>query len=65
MQKSHGGKDGRFEGSPPDPYTPPSWRGVLLMLLVTAILLALGLFAFLSVMSGPDAPVFPLPAISS
>jgi hypothetical protein len=64
MQKSDGGKDGKFDGSPPDAYTPPSWRGVLLMLLVTGILLVLGLFAFVSIMSGPDGPVFPLPAIS-
>jgi hypothetical protein len=64
MQGSDGGKDGKFDGSPPDAYTPPSWRGVLLILLVTGILLTLGLIAFLSVFARPDGPVFPLPSIS-
>lgn len=63
MQKFDGGNDGKIDGSPPDPYTAPSWRGVLLMLLLIGIALALVLVAFLSVYAQPDGPDFRLPPI--
>jgi hypothetical protein len=63
VQKFDGSKEGKFDGSPPDPYKAPSWRGVLLMLLMTAVLLALVLYAFLSVFAQPDGPSFRVPPI--
>jgi len=53
--------DGKFDGSPPDPYKPASWRGTLTMLLVIAIFLALAAYAFLSIISAPGAPNIQLP----
>ena len=63
MQKFEGGNDGKFDGSPPDPYTAPSWRGVLLMLVLIGILGALVLYAFLSVFAQPEGPDIRLPPI--
>lgn len=54
MQKYDGGNDGKFDGSPPDPYKASSWRGVLLMLVVIAVVLAIGTYAYVSAVSGPD-----------
>ena len=61
MQKFDGGKDGKIDGSPPDPYKAPSWRGVLLMLVVIAIVLLIGVYAYVSAVSGPDfrVPIVP------
>lgn len=61
MRKFDGGNDGKIDGSPPDPYTAPSWRGVLFMLLVIGIFLALLLWAFLSVFAQPGGPDIHLP----
>jgi hypothetical protein len=63
MQKSDGSSDRRIDGSPPDPYKAPSWRGVLLMLAVIAVILALGAYAYLSAISQPGGPDVPLPAV--
>jgi hypothetical protein len=52
--KYDGGNDGKFDGSPPDPYKASSWRGVLLMLVVIAVVLVIGTYAYVSAVSGPD-----------
>ncbi len=57
MGKYDGGNDGKFDGSPPDPYKASSWRGVLLMLVVIAVVLAIGTYAYVSAVSGPDLRV--------
>lgn len=57
MQKFHGGNDGKFDGSPPDPYKAPSWRGVLLMLVVIAVVLLIGVYAYVTAVSAPDFQV--------
>ncbi len=54
MGKYDGGNDGKFDGSPPDPYKASSWRGVLLMLVVIAVVLVIGTYAYVSAVSGPD-----------
>ena len=54
MQKYDGGNDGKFDGSPPDSYKAPSWRGVLLMLVVIAVVLLVGTYAYVSTVSQPD-----------
>jgi hypothetical protein len=55
--KYDGGNDGKFDGSPPDPYKASSWRGVLLMLVVIAVVLVIGTYAYVSAVSGPDLRV--------
>lgn len=49
------------DGLSPDPYTPPSYRGVLFMLLVIVVVLGLIAYAFVSIMSQPGSPDFQLP----
>ena len=49
MQKFDGSRDGKIDGSPPDPHTDPSWRGVLFMLLLTVGFLILVAWAFVSI----------------
>ena len=49
MQKFDGSRDGKIDGSPPDPHTDPSWRGVLFMLLLTVGFLALVAWAFVAI----------------
>jgi hypothetical protein len=53
--------DGRFDGTPPDPYKPASWRGTLAMLIVIAALLALAAYVYLSIISAPGSPDMQLP----
>ena len=53
--------DGKFDGTPPDPYKPASWRGTLTMLLVIVTFLALAAYAFLSIISAPGSPYISLP----
>ena len=50
-------KDGRS----PNPYTPPSWRGTLFMLLGIMVVLTLLTVAFVSAMSQPGTPNLQLP----
>jgi len=54
MQRFDGQSDGKLDGKPPDPYTPPSWRGTLFMLLVIAVVLGLIAYAFLSIIAQPS-----------
>jgi hypothetical protein len=53
MQRFDGQSDGKFDGRPPDPYSPPSWRGTLVMLLVIVVVLGLIAYAFLSIIAQP------------
>ena len=61
VQKSDGPNEGKFDGSPPDPYKAPSWRGVLLMLVLIAVVLGLGTYAYVSAISGPGGVEFVVP----
>lgn len=54
MQRFDGQSDGKFDGTSPDPYTPPSWRGTLFMLLLIAVVLGLIAWAFLSIIAEPS-----------
>jgi hypothetical protein len=49
MKKVGGSGHGKFDGSPPDPHSEPSWRGVLLMLLITVGFLFLVAWAFVAI----------------
>jgi hypothetical protein len=49
------------DGQSPDPYSPPSWRGTLVMLLVIVVVLGLIAYAFFSIMSQPGAPDLQIP----
>ena len=49
MQNFDGSSDGKFDGSPPDPHSEPSWRGVLLMLLIIGGFLTLVAWAFVAI----------------
>ena len=49
MQKFDGSNDGKIDGSPPDPYTEPSWRGTLLMLVIIVGFLVLVAWAFVAI----------------
>jgi hypothetical protein len=58
MQKFDGSNDGKFDGSPPDPHTEPSWRGVFLMLLIIVGFLVLVAWAFVAI--GWSLPALPI-----
>lgn len=53
MQRFDGNPDERFDGRPPDPYTAPSWRGTIAMLLVIVVVLGLIAYAFFSIITAP------------
>lgn len=63
MQQYDGTPRDEVDGSPPDPYSPPSWRGTLTMLAVIVVLLALIAYAFLWWINTPAGQEFHIPGL--
>jgi hypothetical protein len=63
MQQYDGKPGDEIDGSPPDPYSPPSWLGTLVMLAVIVVFLGLIALWFFSWVNSAAGQEFHIPGL--